>query len=217
MVFVDGANFYRRLKDAGVRDPNHLDLRLVARKLATPARDVAGIRYYTGKVSFGTNGDSRVVASQQRLLSSLGEQGVAVILGRLEQRYEGNHLAEEMLNFLASPPPEIKRLQPELYRALFKMANENRRTTYWIQKAVDTALAVEIAQMAIDNQYDVAYVLSQDGDMTPGILLARRAGLKKKVFGAGPAGRNHHIKQACDHYIILDAAWLTDCYLATET
>jgi uncharacterized LabA/DUF88 family protein len=57
----------------------------------------------------------------------------------------------------------------------------------------------------------VAYVLSQDGDMTPGIALARRTG--KKVFGVGPAGRNYHIRQACDHYICIDVAWLADCYL----
>lgn len=209
IFFVDGANFYRRLKEIGAHDPNQLDLRVVARKLAGSTRDVTEIRYYTGKV--GKDDDRRILSSQQSLLASLGHQGVHVCLGRLEKRHEENPLALELLRFLASPPPEIQRLQPELYAALHRMASSNRQTSYWVQKAVDTAIAVDIAQMAIDGQYDVGYVLSQDGDMTPGIELARRFG--KKIFGVGPAGRNYHIKQACSAYIVIDAAWLEGCYL----
>jgi uncharacterized LabA/DUF88 family protein len=209
VVFVDGANFYRRLQQIGVRDPNDLDLRRVAAKLAGPARDVAEIRYYTGKVE--ADGDRRVLSSQQHLLAALAKQGVHVCLGRLEKRSESNSLADELLRFLASPPPEIQRLQPELYKALHAMASRNRRTDYWVQKAVDTYLAVDVARMAIDDAYDVAYVLSQDGDMTPGIELARR--YDKTVFGVGPAGRNYHIKKACNHYIVIDGAWLAGCYL----
>ncbi|MBI4703857.1 MAG: NYN domain-containing protein [Deltaproteobacteria bacterium] len=209
LVFIDGANFYRRLKEVGVGDPNRLDLQLVASKLAGPARRVLEIRYYTGKVEAG--GAQRVFASHQRLLASLHQQGVLVRLGRLEQRTEVNPLADELLRFLAAPPPGIERLQPEAYDALHAMASGHRKVEYWIQKAVDTFLAVDIAQLAVDDGYDVAYLLSQDGDLTPGIELARRYG--KKVFGVGPAGRNYHIKQACDHYIVIDAGWLADCYL----
>jgi hypothetical protein len=141
IFFIDGANFYRRLSDEGVSDPNLLDLRKVARKLAGP-RQVLGIRYYTGKATAA--GDGRILAAQQRLLTSLANQGVAVLLGRLEQRRERNSLADELLRFLASPPVGIDRLQPELYRALHAMASQHRETTYWVQKAVDTELAVDV-------------------------------------------------------------------------
>ncbi len=213
MLFIDGANLYRRLLDDGARDPNLLDLRLVARKLAGP-REVVGIRYYTGKAEASAAIDGkRVLAAQQRLFAALARQGVDIIRGRLEKRSERNPLADELLRFLATPPAEIDRLQPELYKALHRMAMQHREAIYWVQKAVDTAIAVEIAQMAIDDQYDVAYVLSQDGDMAPGIRLARSGPHAKKVFAVGPAGRNYHIMQACDRYIVINREWLRECYL----
>ena len=208
VLLVDGANGYRRFRDVGI-EANKLDLRKVARALAGPARTVVGIRYYTGKVE--RSGNQLLFAHQQSLLSLLGKQGVQIRLGRVESRTEANELAEQMLQFLAVPRPADLRLPEDAYRALYAMANTHRRVTYWVQKAVDTLLVADLARMAADNEFDAAYVLSLDGDMTPGIEFARSRG--KKVFGTGPAGLNYQIRRACDAFIVLDEARLANCYL----
>ena len=96
------------------------------------------------------------------------------------------------------------------------MANVHRKTSYWIEKAVDTQLTVDVAGMALDNKYDVAYLLSKDGDMVPGVDIARKRCGEKRVFAAGTAGYNYAVKNACEHYIVLSNDWLKDCYLDEE-
>lgn len=212
IVFVDGANFYHRLCEVGVVDPNRLDLRRVAKKLAQ-AREVVEIRYYLGKVTPKSGGaHERIKATQQRLLSALQKQGVMVCFGRLEHRTEENELAKQLLSFLGNPPPEVGKIEQPLYKRLYAMANTHRKVEYWVEKAVDTQLAVDVARMALDDKYDVAYILSKDGDMVPGVDIARKTA-KKRVFAAGTADHNYAIKNACEHYIVLSPEWLTGCYL----
>ena len=207
-VFVDGANVFRRYKAALGIDANTLDLRKVAKSLAGPSRQVVEVRYYTGKAHGG--GDRAILAQQQALFSTLQKHGVIIRLGRLEERTKKNDLSAELLRYLATPQPPADRLPPVVYRAIHAMAQRHSEVSYWVQKAVDTLLVAELAGMAAKNQYDVAYVLSNDGDMTPGIELARSFG--KTVFGAGPAGApNYQIRQACNDYIVLDAARLATC------
>ena len=129
----------------------------------------------------------------------------------MEPRTEDNALADELMRFLGAPRAPEKRLSPEVYGALEALAIRHRRVTYWIQKAVDTLLVCDLARMAVENQYDVAYVLSLDGDMTPGIEFARSFG--KRVFGAGPEGPNYQVKQACNAFIVIDEERLSTCCL----
>ena len=208
VFFIDGANIYRGFHRIGI-DANTFDLRLLAASLAGPARAVQEIRYYTGRVE--REGDERIFRQHQRLLSSLNAQGVTVRLGRVEPRSEDNDLADELLRFLGAPRVPEKRLLPEVYRTLDAMARKHRRVTYWIQKAVDTMLVCDLARLASENKYDVAYVLSLDGDMTPGIEFARSLG--KTVFGAGPEGPNYQVKEACNLFIVIDEKRLSTCYL----
>ncbi len=211
VFFIDGANIYRGFKSHEI-DSNTFDLRLLAESLAGPARSVQEIRYYTGRVQ--REGDERIFRQYQRLLTTLNAQGVTVRLGRVEPRSEDNALADKLMRFLGAPRAPEKRLPAEVYDALVSMAIQHRRVTYWIQKAVDTLLVCDLARMAFEDKYDVAYVLSLDGDMTPGIEFARSLG--KTVFGAGPEGPNYQVKQACNLFIVIDEQRLATCYLPED-
>jgi uncharacterized LabA/DUF88 family protein len=208
--FVDGANLYHRYMEGFGFDTNTLDLRKLAKSLAGAARDVTEILYYTGKVE-GKDSPA-MLAQQQSLFVTLQKQGVKIRLGRLESRSKKNELAEQILQFLAVQRSPSERLPPTIYRALHALASSHREITYLVQKAVDTLLVSDLARMAADNAYDVAYVVSQDGDMTPGIEFARSRG--KTVFGAGPpGGRNYQLKQVCNNYIVMDLARLSTCLI----
>lgn len=204
VFFIDGANIFRRFKDEGV-DFNAYDLRKVAAKLAK-GRDVKDIRYYDGKL----DRSSPNFGLQQSLFSFLEKQGVTIVLGRVEQRETENVLAAELKKALASIQSGPTPLPPPVHGALSFLANKHKTHKYWTQKAVDTLLVGDMARMAADDEFDVAYVLSLDGDMTPGIEFARSRG--KKVFGAGPRGPNYAVKNACDAFIVFDKDWLLDCF-----
>jgi uncharacterized LabA/DUF88 family protein len=69
-------------------------------------------------------------------------------------------------------------------------------------------LAVDIVVLAERNQFDVAYLLSTDGDFTPAVTAVRSSG--RKVFAASP-GRGVMIQAACNAFIRLSKEWFDDC------
>ena len=80
IIFIDGSNFYHSSRSIGIATGD-LDYHALAHKLVLD-RSIAGIRYYTGKVS----GDIYRVIQQEKFLSKLCAQGVDVTLGRVERR-----------------------------------------------------------------------------------------------------------------------------------
>lgn len=197
---MDGANFYSRFKDCGV-DTNRYSLTKIAKKVAGP-REVREVRYYTGKITSGGS----LQATHDSYMAQLRKEKVEVCLGRVEQRSETNPLASEILSYLANGP----RLDAEVYKALHGLASTHRQTSYWVQKAVDTHIVADMARLAIQDAYDVAYLFSADGDLTPGVSIATAAG--KKVFGVGPVGcPNFQIRSVCTTFIDINADWFSDC------
>ena len=87
-VFIDGSNFYFKLKQlsAGLgRKPVLLDFdfRRFASWLAA-TDDLAGVRYYIGAVKQdGSEKAKRLYADQQRLFRKLQRQGVEIVPGHL--------------------------------------------------------------------------------------------------------------------------------------
>ena len=62
-----------------------------------------------------------------------------------------------------------------------RLAEEHQNTTVMVEKAVDVMLAVDLVVMAERNEFDVAYLLSADGDYTPAVEHVRTLG--KQVYG----------------------------------
>lgn len=86
-VFIDGSNFYFKLKRLSQDIPgaslSAFDFRAFAQWLTHPGK-LTGVRYYIGAVKQGSDEKSqRLYADQQRLFRRLQRQDVELILGHL--------------------------------------------------------------------------------------------------------------------------------------
>jgi uncharacterized LabA/DUF88 family protein len=78
-----------------------------------------------------------------------------------------------------------------------------------VEKEVDVMLAVDMVRMADRDEYDVAYLLSADGDYAPAVVAATSAG--RKVFAVS-LERGGRLASVASRYIRLDRHWLDDCF-----
>ena len=204
IVFVDGSNWYHALREAAVGGIGRLDFGRVSRKLVQPRRWLA-TRYYVGGVQLHSN--PRLYAEQRRFLSRLRKTDprMSVHLGRLESRVVESRAARELQAYLSRLPT---RIDPAVRQQLMTLAQDNLREEVIVEKAVDVMLAVDIVVMSERDRFDVAYLLSTDGDFTPAVAAVRASG--RKVFAASP-GRGVMLQAACDAFIRLSREWFDDC------
>ena len=196
-VFIDGSNFYHGLRRLGV-DGQHLDYRGMAKKLLQ-GRELQEVRYYVGKLS----GDLPRMRRQSRTLRTLSQQGVRVELGRVEKNMmpaHANPLVRRLREVIAARRTE---LSGSLAAELESLCNQE--VAYYVEKQVDVLIAVDMVGMAQRDEYDLAYLLSADGDFVPVLREIRRHG--KRVFVASP-WRGYQLAQAADAFIHLSADWL---------
>ena len=73
-----------------------------------------------------------------------------------------------------------------------------------VEKAVDVQIAVDMVVMAERDEYDTAYLLSSDGDLSPAVDAVRATG--RKVFVAS-AQSGAQLTRACDTFIRFRAEW----------
>lgn len=81
----------------------------------------------------------------------------------------------------------------------------------YIQKGVDTLLATDMVSMAFLNHYDIAFLVSGDGDLAPAVEAVKAAG-KQIIVAAFQRSRSAAVGNAADHEIVLTPAYLADCY-----
>jgi uncharacterized LabA/DUF88 family protein len=81
----------------------------------------------------------------------------------------------------------------------------------YIQKGVDTLIATDMVSMAFLNHYDLAILVSGDGDLAPAVDAVKAAG-KQIVAAMFTRSRSNAIASSADQEIRLDAAFFTDCY-----
>jgi uncharacterized LabA/DUF88 family protein len=111
-----------------------------------------------------------------------------------------------MLEYLAG----LKiRIDKRVYHDLVALARTHEKAQVFVEKAVDVQIAVDLVQMAIADQFDVAYLLSADGDYTPAAEAVRSHG--KKIFSATPAPCAK-LAAAVNTHIPLRAKWFEDCF-----
>jgi len=204
-LFVDGNNWFHSLRQIGVRELNRLDYARISRKLVR-GRAWIETRYYVGRVP--QSGDLRLYASQRRFLASLesSDSRISVHLGRLESRSVESRAARELELLIPRLSPA---LEAEARESLERIVRTHRRTQVLIEKAVDVMLAVDLVLMAERCEFDVAYLLSADGDFTPAVEAVRSSG--KRVFAVSPS-QGARLREACSAFIRLDESWFEDCY-----
>ena len=206
VVFVDGNNWYHALKEAGLTGLGWLNYAKVSAKIVG-ARDWIGTRYYIGQVQ--QRGNPALYADQRRYMAwtCARDKRVSVHYGRLEERPEQNKLAGELQRYLGH---HSVRIDPTVYRDLFALARRYAKSTVVVEKAVDVKIAVDLIQMAIRDEYDVAYLLSADGDYTPATE-AVKVVPGKKVFAAS-LRPGAELARAVYRFIPLKRDWFADCF-----
>ncbi len=68
------------------------------------------------------------------------------------------------------------------------------------EKGVDVLLAVDLVRLAAENLYDVAILLSGDGDLVPAIQTVQQI-YRKRVEVALPRIPAYHVRQVADAYL----------------
>jgi uncharacterized LabA/DUF88 family protein len=77
------------------------------------------------------------------------------------------------------------------------------------EKGVDVRLAVDMVAFAAKNLYDVAVLISADGDFADAVQYVKDMGKHVEVAYPPPA-RLYHLRQVCDRFILLDDNYLRD-------
>ena len=205
VFFIDGNNWYHGCRDIGLDDLGRLDYVKICRKLAG-SRTWIGARYYIGRVP--ARGNPRLAVDQQRFMSRLlsADARFTAHYGRIEPRPAKNEAAMEIKRYLATL---TTRIDPEVYRQLVRIANTHAMTSVMVEKAVDVQIAVDMVVMAERDEFETAYLLSADGDLTPAVEATRAKG--KKVLVASPSS-GARLAAACNSYIRLPRAWFTGLF-----
>lgn len=195
-LFVDGSNFYHALHDIGI-STSELDYQALAHKLILD-RELVGVRYYVGEV----REDIPRIAAQRRFLAGLRAQGIEVTLGRIERR----KLQPNRNRLIARLQHLIDGNRAALNEAILGELEALCTTSllYFVEKRVDVSIAVDMVTMAINQEYDVAYLLSADGDYVPAVDAVRSRNMK--VFAAFPA-KGHELEKAVNSFIPLKREW----------
>ncbi len=203
ILFVDGSNWYHGCKAIGLRGIGHTNFFKVAHKLLGP-RDRIATRYYVGRVP--STGNLDLARQQQAFLGyqqSL-DRRFSIHFGRIETRPLENFAAKELRRYLAELPV---RIDPVVYAKLSDIANRYAVVDVMVEKAVDVQIATDMVLMAERDEYDCAYLLSADGDLTPAVEFVRKKGKKVYVVSASSGAR---LAAACDSFIRLNLAWFDD-------
>lgn len=204
IVFIDGNNWFHSLGPNGIG--TDLDYSRISRKLLGP-RTWVGTRYYIGSLKHY----HRDFDAQRRFLSKLQNQSpegkITVRYGRIEDHKSKNPIFDPLSKLIEEAPA---RASADFLRELRKLAEDHRNISEMKEKAADVFLAVDLCTLATADEYDSAYLLSADGDFTPAVEFARKAG--KKVYVASPASC-FALSQAANSYIQLPKDWFKDCRL----
>ncbi len=204
VFYIDGSNWFHGLVRVGLQRTLALDYKKISEKLAGPGRQWVGTRYYVGRLS-STSPD---YANQRKLESQLSatDKRISMHFGRLEPHQVENEAAKEILTYVYGLSMKIDAVT---FRELVDIAKKHRKTTVWKEKAVDVQLAIDMVVMANRDEYDVAYLLSADGDFTGAVNYVRSVG--KTVFAAS-AQSGAQLAAVVNKFIPLDRDWFNDCY-----
>lgn len=188
IVFVDGQNLFYGAKDAfGHLTPNYNIKALAETICANQTFSLAGIRFYTG-VPDATDNPKLSQFWAAKLLK-MSRQGVVVYSRSLKYRNKTVKL-------------------PNGNTHSFLSASE---------KGVDIRIALDVIRLAIQKEYDVALILSQDQDFSEVAsevrLIAKDQGRWIKIASAFPSSPTTRNRRGIDKtdWIKIDRATYDSC------
>lgn len=207
ILFVDGNNWYYALKAKGI-PANSLNYQKLATTLVGPTRQWVETRYYVGQIKqMNTPKSETLYSEQRRFLQTLKEQGVSCFLGRIEKRNLTNELVDDLRRYINT---NTRFLSDKAQADLRRLANQHTDSVFYVEKAVDVMIAVDMVSMAINDRYDAAYLLSADGDYTPVVDFIQK--INKKVYAVSTeVGRQLQGALEERRFIQLAPEWFEDC------
>lgn len=180
MVFIDGSNLYHGLRDAFGHA--RLDFQAFCNTVCGPKRRLVHAHYYNVPVRQAD--DPGAYAAQQRFIAQL----------------------RKIPHFTIHPGRLVDRDRDETCPSCAHKYSVKYRT----EKGVDVQLAAHMLAFAFDNQYDVAILVSNDGDFAP--VVAEVLRLNKKVNNAEFDGRlPSFLSKCCTDVIALNKTFLKSC------
>lgn len=201
MIFVDGSNYYHSLKKSFQN--TKIDFQKVSDFLSK-GNDLINIYFYVSPVPWQE--DAEKYSSQQKYFEKLKLiKRLELILGRLEHRK--NKKLEKVKRDFHKLYIEIKEdINSEKnadFEELEKNIDEILKFGNKVEKGVDVNLAVDLVTLAFENKYDIAIVISNDGDFVPAVKKAQSYG--KKVYNVKfPKCDAHHLSKTCDKTIFIN-------------
>ncbi len=153
-------------------------------------------------------GNRELAAGQQRFLAFLRscDRRISVHLGRLERRESRSEVADAILRYLGGLRT---RIEPSVYHDLVALAKAHSVARVMVEKAVDVQIAVDMVVMAERDDYDTAYLLSADGDLTPAVAAVMATG--RRVFVASPAA-GARLAEMSTAFLRLRRQWFVDVH-----
>jgi uncharacterized LabA/DUF88 family protein len=149
--------------------------------------------------------------------------GLRVDIEKLRDRLVGERELVRAYYYIATVPQQMseenarnqQRFLDHLNRVPYldvRLGRLEKRPHGWEEKGVDTRLVTDMVHMAAKNQYDIAILVSGDGDLAHTAQAVKDLG--KHVENAYFAlGRSRHLIQACDRFIELTPDYLDGCLL----
>ena len=163
-------------------------------------------RYYTGQVQ--QVGDLTHYKNQRKFLSRLDKcNRVNYFLGRIEQR--PNKSAQHLKNWLNALARRSDISVPENVVQELRGIVKKSKSEY-VEKAVDVMIATDMVSMAHEGKYDVAYLVSADGDFTPAVEKVHSTG--RQVFAASPQP-GHKLANSVNTSIPMKRDFFHGCWL----
>jgi len=95
-------------------------------------------------------------------------------------------------------------------------ARIERRGDHLVEKGVDVQLAVDLVRYGAKDNYDVAIVVSGDGDYAPAVEAVKDFG-HNVINAFFPDEASSYLKQVCDDFVYLDYEYLKGCVFASST
>lgn len=204
MFFVDGFNIYHELhKNPSFHKYKWLNLRKLAENLVRKTETLSQVLYFTAYAEWEPLKRKR----HEEYVAALTKSGVQTILGKFIPVTEC--YTREHNQLLYTLPSNLS--WDEIPAKIEYRTYEEKRT--------DVNLAIKILDYAYRNLFDVAYVVTGDGDIAPAIEAVQKQFPNKSVTGVLPfksPKRAKDIVQVCDSIIEITENDIKNAQLADE-
>jgi 6-hydroxy-3-succinoylpyridine 3-monooxygenase len=177
-VFIDGANFYYGLKSINPKyNDFHFDFEKFFQTI-TKNRKFVGAWYYTAPIK----GDRSLNLEQQKLISRLTKASCLVRICRRQR------------------VATAKKLDMNCLEDMLDEANNKK----YQNKMDDVWLAVDMVNESRNNIFDIAVLISGDGDIEPAVNMIRKEHTKKTLLYGFDRRTSPDLITACGNFQLID-------------